>query len=120
MKAVLVAEDEHLTRWSVAESLREEHYDVAEAGDGRKAIELITARTFDVVITDYWMPGTINGLDVLRYYQRVAPGRVKVLITSNADANREVKALGGVLLSKPFLLEDLVGIVNSRSQKPAA
>jgi DNA-binding NtrC family response regulator len=114
MRTVLVAEDEHLTRWSVAESLREENYEVEEASNGQKAIALINAKPFDAVITDYHMPGTINGIDVLRHYDRRAPGKTKVLITAEIGAQQELKAIGGILVSKPFLLEDLVGIVNRR------
>jgi DNA-binding NtrC family response regulator len=120
MRAVLVAEDEHLTRWSVAETLREENYEVDEVSTGEKAIDLIKAKTFDAVISDYHMPGTVNGLDVLRYYHRLAPGKMKVLITTKEDTQSELQAIDGVLLSKPFLLEDLVGIINKRGDNQSA
>jgi DNA-binding NtrC family response regulator len=120
MKAVLVAENEQLTRWSVAETLREENYEVDEVSSGEAAIDLIKTKPFDAVISDYHMAGTVNGLDVLSYYHRVAPGKIKVLITAKEDTQYELKAIGGILLSKPFLLEDLVGIVNKRSDKRSA
>jgi DNA-binding NtrC family response regulator len=116
MRTVLVAEDEHLTRWSVAESLREENYEVDEASNGETAIDLINAKAFDAVITDYRMSGTINGLDVLKHYAQKSPGKTKVLMTADDDAQYELDAIGGVLVSKPFLLEDLVGIINRRSE----
>jgi DNA-binding NtrC family response regulator len=115
MRTVLVAEDEHLTRWSVAQSLREENYEVHEASNGQSAIDLINAKTFDAVITDYHMAGTLNGLDVLKHYERKSPGKTKVLITDEVGAQQEVDAIGGILVPKPFLLEDLVGIVNRRT-----
>jgi DNA-binding NtrC family response regulator len=115
MALVLVAEDEQFTRWSVSEFLRTEHYQVDEASDGKTAIELIQAKRFDVVISDYSMPGQLTGLDVLTHYHRRFPDKLKVLITGqDGEAQEEVKAIGGIYLQKPVFLEELIGIVNRR------
>jgi DNA-binding NtrC family response regulator len=115
MLTILVAEDENLARWSVAEFLREEKYDVDEAPDGETAINLIDSKRFDAVISDYRMPGGLTGLDVLRHYHHRCPDKAKVLMTAQNDvAQTEVEAIGGTYLSKPFLLEDLLGIINRR------
>jgi two-component system, response regulator PdtaR len=115
MIAILVAEDEDLARWSVAEFLREEKYQVDEVGDAQTAISLIDSKNFDAVITDYRMPGGLTGLDVLRHYHQRCPDKAKILITAQNDVSQtEVEAIGGTYLPKPFLLEDLLGIINRR------
>lgn len=115
MTAILVAEDEQFTRWSVSETLRMERYEVKEAADGQAAIHLIEAKTFDVVISDYSMPGQLTGLDVLMRYHQQYPDKLKVLLTGqDGDARRKVESIGGIYLRKPVFLEDLLGIINSR------
>jgi DNA-binding NtrC family response regulator len=115
MKAVLVAEDEPLARWSVSEFLRREGFEVAEADDGETAMELIDHEPFDIVISDYSLAGKLNGVDVLRHYHERRPEKLKVLITGqNGDAQADAEAIGGIYLRKPVFLEDLLAIVNSR------
>lgn len=118
MKTILIAEDERLARWSVSEFLRTEHFEVTEADDGQTAVELIDHKAFDVVISDYSMPGKFNGLDVLRHYHELWPRKLKVLITGqNSDTKTEVEAIGGVYLKKPIFFEELLAIVNSRENE---
>jgi DNA-binding NtrC family response regulator len=115
MTAILVAEDEQLTRWSVSETLRNEHYEVAEAPNAQAAINLLDEKNFDAVISDYQMPGTLTGLDVLKHYHEHCPNKLKVLITGqNSDTKTEIEAIGGIYLQKPVFLEDLLGIVTRR------
>ena len=55
---VLIVDDEPLIRWSLAETLAECGYEVAETGDGRGATRLLqdAPRQFDVVLLDYRLP----------------------------------------------------------------
>jgi len=81
MASILVAEDEQLTRWNVAQTLRLESYEVDEAPDGETAIELIRNKSFDAVISDYLMPGRFTGLDVLKEFRQTHPDSLIVLLT---------------------------------------
>lgn len=115
MKTILVAEDEQFTRWTVSEFLRREHFEVTEAGDGATAIEFIDQRPFDAVISNYLMPGGLNGLDVLRRYHELSPEKLVVLVTGPDGVTKtEVEAIGGIYLEKPVFLEELLSILNSR------
>jgi DNA-binding NtrC family response regulator len=120
MACILVAEDEHLTRWSVAESLRLEFYQVDEASDGESAIELINSKHFDAVVSDYLMSrGRLTGLDVLKHFHQLNPDKPIVLVTGQDGAKKaEVESIGGVYLRKPIFLEDLLGIINRRLRIP--
>jgi CheY-like chemotaxis protein len=115
MAAILVAEDEHLTRWTIARALQFEAYEVQEVGNGEAAIYLLRDKNFDAVISDYQLPGTLTGLDVLRDYHQRYPTRPMVLITAqNGETRKQIEAIGGIYVSKPFLLEDLLRIINGR------
>lgn len=65
---------------------------VAEAADGREALQLIEAQRPDVVLMDIMMP-KLNGLDAAARVGRTFP-RVRVVILSmNADEDSVLKAL---------------------------
>jgi CheY-like chemotaxis protein len=117
MTRVLVVDDEPLIRLDVAEFLRKKQYEVDEARDGKTALDLIQMKSFTAVISDYRMPGALNGLDVLKYYHVRYPENVKVLITAYGtdETEEQVKALGGVCLRKPLLFRELLRALNSIS-----
>jgi DNA-binding NtrC family response regulator len=120
MTRVLVVEDEPLIRFDIADFLRTKHYEVDEARDGKTARDLIDIKSFDAVISDYRMPGVLSGLDVLNYYHLRHPANVKVLITGYGtdETKRQVEAVGGVFLRKPFLHGDLLSALNSTPLPP--
>jgi CheY-like chemotaxis protein len=110
MARVLVVDDEPLIRFDLAEFLRKRQYEVDEARDGKTAIDLIKTKSFDAVISDYRMPGAVNGVDLLNYYHLHYPEKVKVLITAygTEGTQKQVEALGRVFLRKPLLHGDLL------------
>jgi two-component system response regulator HydG len=114
MAAILVAEDEHLTRWTVAKSLRMDSHKVDEARDGKTAIRLIESKSFDAVVSDYRMPGALTGLDVLKYYHQLFPEKPKVLLTGRANdyTLETLETIHAIYVPKPFLVEDLLGILD--------
>jgi class 3 adenylate cyclase len=62
---ILVVGDDEGNRYTLVHRLRREGYDdVTEAEDGRRALELLSERPFDLVLLDVMMP-EVNGYDVL-------------------------------------------------------
>ena len=109
---VLVVDDEPLIRWSVGERLRAEGYEVLEAADGRRALDLI-GRGVDVVLLDAKLPD-IGGVAVLRHLTDRDPGIRVILLTADGG----MQPLAGMRIdnrlpcaNKPFLLDDLVSLV---------
>jgi DNA-binding NtrC family response regulator len=115
MARVLVVEDEPFIRFDLAEFLRDRKYEVDEARDAKTAIDLIEIKSFVAVISDYRMPGALSGLDVLNYYHLRYPDNVKVLITAHGtdDIQKQVEAVGGVFLRKPFRYGDILRALDS-------
>lgn len=89
-------------------------YEVYGARDGETAIDFINHKDFDAVISDYRMPGQVTGLEVLAHYHQRHAGRVKVLITGHAtgDTQQEVEAIGGIFIRKPFVVEQLIDVID--------
>ena len=73
--------------------------------------------SFDSVISDLRLPGRINGLDVLKWQNAIAPGRRLLLITAfgSDDVRSETETLGAVYMEKPLTLSELLSIIEGRS-----
>lgn len=106
---VLIVDDEPLIRWSIGERLRAEGFDVLEAGDGASALAQFNTDV-DVVLLDSKLPG-LGGLSVLTRLLKIDPDVAAVLMT--ADSGGAIADLEGrfPIAYKPFLLEELVGLV---------
>lgn len=76
---------------------------VGQAGDGREALNLITAIESDVVLTDARMPG-MDGLELLAICRERYPGLPVVLLTTFDDQDLVQAAVRGG--ASGFLLKD--------------
>ncbi|MFG2195107.1 response regulator [Streptomyces sp. NPDC048639] len=105
MIRVLVADDEPLIRAGIRMILTSaDDIDVvAEAANGREALELARAHTVDVALLDIQMP-VMDGLSALAELSRVAPGVRALVLTTFGERENVLRALssGGA----GFLLKD--------------
>ena len=109
-KSILVVEDDQ----SVAESLRLlltiDRHQVEVVDDGEKALAKYKEGKYDLVITDFAMPG-IDGLDLAGLIKARAPQQPVLLVTAHAEtvSNNEKGRLQYVdgLLAKPFAAPQL-------------
>lgn len=82
MKAnVLVIDDDYHMRIALKESLTKTGYSVSLAEDGLKAINEISKRIFDIVITDVKMPH-LNGIELLKHIRKENPLLPVILVTA--------------------------------------
>lgn len=116
MCRVLVAEDDPEMRRLVVEALRKDGHNVLEASDGGRLLVLLAAAfdrdptlgAVDVIVSDVRMP-VCSGLDLI---ERLFEARWRVaciLITAFGDdqIRRRARAVGALLLDKPFSMRDL-------------
>ncbi|MFC8453543.1 response regulator [Kitasatospora sp. NPDC057223] len=105
MIRVLVADDEPLIRAGIRMILSSaDDIDVvAEAADGREALELARSHGVDVVLLDIRMP-VMDGLTALAELPRVAPGARALVLTTFGERDNVLRAVaaGGA----GFLLKD--------------
>ena len=105
---VLVVDDEPLIRWSLAERLKSEGYNVLEADTGRKALERV-GEGVDLVLLDYRLPDT-DGVSVLRKIKDMDQDILVILLTAYASVETAVEAmkLGAYhFANKPFNLDEI-------------
>ena len=110
-QCILLVDDDELVRASGTSSLRRAGYDVVQAADGEEALALLVeAGPFDLMVTDYAMPG-LSGLDLIDAARRRKPRMPVLMVTGYADNGRESADVPR--LQKPFLPAELVDRVQA-------
>ncbi len=92
-------------------SLRRWHYEVTEAGSGMEALEMCRTTHFDIVLSDWVMPG-LSGLDFCRAFRALAGDGYScfILLTSKSDKTEVADGLDAGaddFLSKPINPDEL-------------
>ena len=101
---LLVVDDDAVFREELGELLRDEGHEVAVAPSAPKALDVLAAGDFDVVLTDLKMPRQ-SGLDLLHEVRQRWPRILVVMITGYATVESAVEAMkSGAFdyLRKPF------------------
>jgi two-component system response regulator MprA len=113
-RPLLLVEDDDDVRDAIAASLRDEGYVVAEAGNGRLALEWLR-RNADpcLVLLDLWMP-VMSGVEMRA--QMVQDPRLAalplVVVTAAGDGKAQAEEMGAIgYLRKPLDLRDLLETV---------
>jgi two-component system, NtrC family, response regulator AtoC len=108
---VLVVDDEPLLRWSVAETLGDQGWQVTEAADEESAMAAFPeiAAAIGLVFLDLRLPDS-DDLHVLAAMRRLSPRTPVILMTAHgtpelADAARALGAFA--VIDKPFDMGDL-------------
>jgi DNA-binding NtrC family response regulator len=65
---ILVVEDELFIRMFISDAFRDEGYTVIEAFNADEAVDILKAgKAVDLVFSDVRMPGTLDGIGLLRF-----------------------------------------------------
>jgi CheY-like chemotaxis protein len=105
---VLVVDDNKMTLAMMTDTLQRAGYTVTAASNGEAALERLEETTFDLVITDLFMPG-LDGITVLRNTRSQHPATA-VIVTGELDSRSVVDAFrhgASDCVLKPFDAEDL-------------
>ncbi len=116
---VLVVDDEADVRKAVNLALTKSGYEVIEADDGKKAVEVINSGDnpllVDVIICDIRMP-SVNGVEAIAYFRREFPALPVIVLTGFPDVQLATSLLKqGVAdyVVKPVEREKLAAAVES-------
>lgn len=108
--SVLVVDDEKIQRETLASILSDQAYSVVTAHDVPSAVATLKTQSFDIVLTDFRIPGG-TGLDVARRALELSPEVATLIMTAYADVQSVIDAMrAGVLdyLLKPLNVESLL------------
>jgi len=118
-KRILVVDDEPLVCDALKMMLSFEGHVVTVKNSAEAALSVLETDAFDMVITDFAMPG-MRGNEMASRIKSQRPQMPIVMITAYAEMLDSKKdSLGGVdcLVSKPFMMEDLRRAILSASSK---
>lgn len=105
LSPVLVVDDSKAQRRLLTRTLAKWGYQTVEAASGQEALDLCAATAFDIIISDWMMPG-MSGVEFCRCF-REASDRPALFLLLTAQTEREILAEGldsgaDDFLSKPF------------------
>lgn len=110
---ILVAEDEILVRMAIAEELRQQGFNVAEAANADEALSLIQSGIpIHLVLTDVRMPGTLDGAGLAAAI-RVEYPEVKVVVASGHLEGDLVGQEVDGFFRKPYDIFKVVGFIKA-------
>jgi DNA-binding NtrC family response regulator len=110
---ILIVDDDPGQRSLLDSFLRGQGFETVLADSGERALELLSAGKFSMMISDVRMPG-LSGLETLRRARPQFPSLPVLLVTAYADIREAVGAMrDGALnyLAKPIDLDELLATV---------
>lgn len=110
---ILVVDDELNICRNCRRILSKNAYEIDYALDGRSALEMLSANSYDVVITDVRM-GRIGGAQILKWIRENRPETMVIVITGYASIQSAVdlmKTGAFDYLPKPFTPDELRNVV---------
>jgi two-component system copper resistance phosphate regulon response regulator CusR len=116
---ILVVEDEDEIADFLVRGLREEGYTVERAADGEEGWYHLKTGTWDVVLLDWWLPGS-DGLSLLRRFRQRGQDTPVLFLTARDAVSDRVRGLDGGAddyLCKPFAFEELLARVRVMARR---
>jgi PAS domain S-box-containing protein len=105
---ILLVDDEAAVREVTAATLREEGYEVVEAGSGGAALERLQSdMAFHLALVDFAMPG-MNGAELAREMKARRPSLPILFITGYGGAKALARFGEARIIVKPFVNDELL------------
>jgi DNA-binding response OmpR family regulator len=112
---ILVVEDDAPVRRGLVDTLTGVGYEVLEAGDGKKGMELAERATIDLLLLDLVLP-FFSGFQILEKVSQVRAGLPVIILSARGEENDRVKGLkmgADDYVVKPFSARELLARVDA-------
>lgn len=112
---ILIVEDEPNMRLGLKDNLEFDGYSVELAETGIHGLELISSRTFDLILLDVMLPG-MSGLDVCKKAREKGLSTPILLLTAKSEEMDKVLGLelgADDYVTKPFSLRELLARIKA-------
>ncbi|CUW05780.1 Phosphate regulon transcriptional regulatory protein PhoB (SphR) [Leuconostoc inhae] len=109
-KTILLVEDEESLQFYLKSELSFENYVVMQCFNGKNALDLLEAQTYDLVILDWMLPER-SGIDILRRLRRQGSNVPVIIMTARSEVDDKVMGLdsgANDYITKPFEIEELL------------
>lgn len=118
---VLLIEDEHKIARALKKALEQEHYAVDIAYDGDEGYAMATTEPYDAAIIDRMLPGTHDGLAIIKAMRAEKIHTPVLLLTALGGVKDKTEGLdtgADDYLTKPFALEELLARIRALIRRP--
>lgn len=118
---ILVIEDEHKIANAVKQGLVQENYAVDVEYDADSGLGSALNESYDVMIIDRMLPGSIEGVDICREIRQAGIHTPILLLTAKDQTRDKVEGLNAGAddyLVKPFSFEELLARVRALMRRP--
>jgi two-component system response regulator FlrC len=105
-KRVLLTEDDASVRQAIRLLLAIDHHEVTEAQTAEEALHFLQNQNFDLVITDFELPG-LKGDDLASHIKQRFPWQPVLMVTAYSEKLAGLDGRVDAILGKPFRFQDL-------------
>ena len=116
---LLFVDDEADLRGPTAERLSDRGYEVVQAASGEQALELLDQFAFDLIVTDFRLPG-MDGTQLIDAARQRYPSIVAIVITGYGtvrDAVDAIKRGASDFITKPFHFDELMHVIEKSMEQ---
>jgi len=106
VRNILLVEDDPAARESIKLLLSIDRHNVTEAATGHEALHLFSGSQYDLVITDYLLPGML-GDELAQNIKNIAPEQPILMVTAYVEKLVDAGKPADAVLGKPLSIEDL-------------
>jgi len=113
---ILIIDDEAPIREILSANLRDEEFQVFLAANGEEGLKAIQEHKPDIVFQDIWMPGSIDGIEVLQKAREMDHNLNFIMISGHGTIETAVKAtkLGAWdFIEKPLSMDKIFIVIGN-------
>ena len=118
---VLIVEDDDAVRMMLHEGLQRDGFEVVVASNVRDALKLISAETFDVLLSDLHMPLAGDGFTLVSAMRHTHPNALTVVLSGYPaldEAMSAILAQADEIFTKPVRVGELRELIRKRLAEP--
>lgn len=114
MARILIIDDDEEMSSLLRDFLKDEGYETDFANNGGAALRKMSQKPFDLVLTDYRMPG-LTGLDILPEVKKLQPAASVMMLTAFGSEelhDRSLERGADAYLEKPIGFQELRSLID--------
>ncbi len=112
---VLLVDDDSLICWSLDQSLTARGHRVTQTQSGTVALSLLKTGSFDVILTDWRLPGA-DGFEIVAAARASSPDIPVIMMSAHGNSGLQEKISTykiNCFLDKPLIMDDVARLVES-------
>jgi DNA-binding response OmpR family regulator len=118
---ILIVEDEHKIANAIKRGLEQQSYAADVAYDGDSGLSMAESESYDLIILDRMLPGSIDGIGILKHLRKNGNHTPILILTAKdriLDKAEGLNAGADDYLVKPFAFVELIARVRALLRRP--